>query len=220
MFSAFLSPDMTYSCGIYPTLDADTSFDFSNLSSPSNESVEDGQKVSIFPPASSVSQKLNGSDVSLAKRPYEGDGNASNGWKNRDDKDELQEAQMTKLRYIIKKAKLSRGMRVLEIGSGWGSFAIEVRFDFLFCVPLGCKSFALTSPSAPFIFTPSSLPWHQAVRSTGCTVDTLTLSIQQATLARQRIAEAGLTSSITVHLLDYRAIPKVNMAPSLSMPAS
>ena len=32
-----------------------------------------------------------------------------------------------KLRHIIKKAKIQRGHRVLEIGSGWGSFAMEVR---------------------------------------------------------------------------------------------
>lgn len=47
----------------------------------------------------------------------------------------------------------------------------------------------------------------QAVRSTGCTVDTLTLSVEQKLLAEARIAEAGLTSSITVHLLDYRSLP-------------
>lgn len=42
---------------------------------------------------------------------------------------------------------------------------------------------------------------------TGCTIDTLTLSIEQKLLAEARIAAAGLTSSITVHLLDYRSLP-------------
>jgi cyclopropane-fatty-acyl-phospholipid synthase len=42
---------------------------------------------------------------------------------------------------------------------------------------------------------------------TGCTLDTLTLSSEQASLARSRITAAGLSSSITVHLLDYRNIP-------------
>lgn len=42
---------------------------------------------------------------------------------------------------------------------------------------------------------------------TGCTVDTLTLSSDQLSLARSRIAAAGLSSSITVHLLDYRKMP-------------
>lgn len=48
---------------------------------------------------------------------------------------------------------------------------------------------------------------QQAVRSTGCTIDTLTLSIEQKHLAEARIAAAGLTSSITVHLMDYRSVP-------------
>lgn len=43
--------------------------------------------------------------------------------------DLLEQAQMRKLRRIIEKAKLSKGDRVLEIGSGWGSLAIEVRHD-------------------------------------------------------------------------------------------
>nr|XP_018267085.1 uncharacterized protein I303_01068 [Kwoniella dejecticola CBS 10117]OBR89243.1 hypothetical protein I303_01068 [Kwoniella dejecticola CBS 10117] len=42
-----------------------------------------------------------------------------------DGKDELEEAQFAKLRHIIKKANIKAGHRVLEIGSGWGSLAIE-----------------------------------------------------------------------------------------------
>jgi len=38
-------------------------------------------------------------------------------------------------------------------------------------------------------------------------VDTLTLSIEQKTLAEERIKEAGLEDQIRVHLLDYRKIP-------------
>ena len=40
-----------------------------------------------------------------------------------------------------------------------------------------------------------------------CQVDTLTLSIEQKTLAEDRIREAGLEDRIRVHLLDYRKIP-------------
>jgi cyclopropane-fatty-acyl-phospholipid synthase len=40
------------------------------------------------------------------------------------DRDELHEAQIRKLRHIINKADIHAGHRVLEIGSGWGSFAI------------------------------------------------------------------------------------------------
>ncbi|WWD18050.1 hypothetical protein CI109_102497 [Kwoniella shandongensis] len=42
-----------------------------------------------------------------------------------EDKDELEEAQLAKLRHIIRKADIRPGHRVLEIGSGWGSLAIE-----------------------------------------------------------------------------------------------
>ncbi|EMD31380.1 hypothetical protein CERSUDRAFT_119769 [Gelatoporia subvermispora B] len=47
----------------------------------------------------------------------------------------------------------------------------------------------------------------------GATVDTLTLSVQQAALARERIRAAGLglgygeASRVRVHLMDYRAMP-------------
>ncbi|KAJ7600817.1 CFS1-like protein [Mycena floridula] len=39
------------------------------------------------------------------------------------------------------------------------------------------------------------------------TVDTLTLSVEQQTLARERVAAAGLADRITVHLMDYRNMP-------------
>jgi len=38
-------------------------------------------------------------------------------------------------------------------------------------------------------------------------VDTLTLSIEQKTLAEERIREVGLEDRVRVHLLDYRGIP-------------
>ncbi|KAF8589859.1 cyclopropane-fatty-acyl-phospholipid synthase [Ramaria rubella] len=43
-----------------------------------------------------------------------------------------------------------------------------------------------------------------AVQTTGCTVDTLTLSSEQHELATKRIEAAGLSDKITVHLMDYR----------------
>jgi len=38
-------------------------------------------------------------------------------------------------------------------------------------------------------------------------VDALTLSIEQKTLAEERIKRAGLKDRVRVHLLDYREIP-------------
>lgn len=42
----------------------------------------------------------------------------------------------------------------------------------------------------------------------GCTVDTLTLSKEQRAGAVERIRKLGLQDQITVHLLDYRKLPK------------
>ncbi|KAJ7875862.1 S-adenosyl-L-methionine-dependent methyltransferase [Mycena olivaceomarginata] len=68
--------------------------------------------------------------------------------------------------YIIRKARLRSGGRLLEIGSGWGSVAI-------------------------------------AAAKLGCTVDTLTLSIEQKQLSEKRIEEAGFSGHIRVRLMDY-----------------
>lgn len=50
----------------------------------------------------------------------------------------------------------------------------------------------------------------KAVRETGCTVTSLTLSVEQKELAEDRIREAGLEDKIKILLCDYRAleIPK------------
>ncbi|KIS70920.1 uncharacterized protein UMAG_11249 [Mycosarcoma maydis] len=121
MYKAFLSRDMTYSCAVFDTLDADVS----------------------GPLLDRLNQQTRA----------------------------LEEAQQNKLRLIIKRANIRRGDRVLEIGTGWGSFAME------------------------------------AVRMTGCTVDSVTLSVEQKALAEQRIAAAGMQANIKVHLMDYRDFP-------------
>ncbi|KAL9485336.1 hypothetical protein ACSS6W_004125 [Trichoderma asperelloides] len=86
--------------------------------------------------------------------------------------DNLEKAQIRKLQEIIQQARIKKEDHVLEIGTGWGSFAIE------------------------------------AVRSTGCRVTTLTLSIEQKQEAETRIAAAGFEKNITVLLKDYRELPK------------
>lgn len=78
---------------------------------------------------------------------------------------------MTKLHRFIEGVKLKKEDHVLEIGTGWGSFAIE------------------------------------AVKSTGCRVTSLTLSVEQKALAEKRIKAAGFSDCITVLLMDYRALP-------------
>ncbi|KAF7335616.1 Cyclopropane-fatty-acyl-phospholipid synthase [Mycena venus] len=47
----------------------------------------------------------------------------------------------------------------------------------------------------------------EAAKTFGCKVDTVTLSSAQKALGEARIKAAGLESSITVHLVDYRCLP-------------
>ncbi|KAJ7147852.1 CFS1-like protein [Mycena crocata] len=83
-------------------------------------------------------------------------------------RESLEDAQIRKVKLILKKANILPGQRVLEIGTGWGCLAI-----------LAAKIF-------------------------NCTVETVTLSSNQAALARKRIAEANLSDRITVHCMDFR----------------
>jgi cyclopropane-fatty-acyl-phospholipid synthase len=80
----------------------------------------------------------------------------------------LEQASIAKLERICRKLALKPGDRVMEIGTGWGGFAIH------------------------------------AARHYGCHVTTTTISPSQHMLARQRIADAGLSDRINLLLTDYR----------------
>jgi cyclopropane-fatty-acyl-phospholipid synthase len=82
----------------------------------------------------------------------------------------LEEAQQTKLELIAKKLELEPGQRLLDVGCGWGSFAIH------------------------------------AAREHGVSVTGITLSNAQATLARERVAQAGLSDRVEIRLADYREL--------------
>lgn len=82
----------------------------------------------------------------------------------------LADAQRNKYRLIAAGAGLTSGMHVLEIGSGWGGFALY------------------------------------AAGELGCRVTTITISEAQASLARERVAAAGLADLIDVQLRDYRDV--------------
>ncbi|KAJ6539846.1 CFS1-like protein [Mycena vulgaris] len=83
-------------------------------------------------------------------------------------RESLEDAQLRKVKLILKKANILPGQRVLEIGTGWGCLAI-----------LAAKTF-------------------------NCTVETITLSSNQAALARKRIEEANVSGRVTVHCMDFR----------------
>ncbi len=83
----------------------------------------------------------------------------------------LEEAQRTKLELVASKLELRPGMRVLDVGCGWGSFAI-----------------------------------HAAVNH-GVSVTGVTLSPSQAELAREKVADAGVSDRVEILLSDYRRLP-------------
>jgi cyclopropane-fatty-acyl-phospholipid synthase len=80
----------------------------------------------------------------------------------------LESAQAAKLELTCQKLRLEPGQRVLDVGCGWGSFAI-----------------------------------HAAARHR-VSVTGITLSEQQARLARERVRQGGLEGRVTIRVLDYR----------------
>jgi cyclopropane-fatty-acyl-phospholipid synthase len=80
----------------------------------------------------------------------------------------LQAASELKLKVICDKLQLKPGDQVIEIGTGWGGFAIY------------------------------------AAKHYGCHVTTTTISEQQYTLAKERVAAEGLQAQITLLKQDYR----------------
>ena len=85
--------------------------------------------------------------------------------------EQLECAQRRKWDRILELIDPKRGDRLLEIGCGWGGFALH------------------------------------AARETGCHVTGLTLSEEQARLARERVEEAGLDGLVDIRLQDYREVP-------------
>ncbi|WP_116449698.1 class I SAM-dependent methyltransferase [Blastococcus litoris] len=82
----------------------------------------------------------------------------------------LEAAQDAKLDLACRKLGLRPGLRLLDVGCGWGSLAMH------------------------------------AARAYGTRVVGITLSQEQAMLARKRVDEAGLTGSVEIRVQDYRAV--------------
>ncbi|KAG9078557.1 hypothetical protein FS749_009402, partial [Ceratobasidium sp. UAMH 11750] len=117
MFEAFLSRDMTYSCAIFPTLDADLVH-----ADKGKRLLENGVVV----------RGLGNGDAG----GIEADHNSAMSFQDAEHKDELYEAQMIKLRHLVRKLKIpehsDKPIRVLEIGSGWGALAILLTQTYSF----------------------------------------------------------------------------------------
>lgn len=84
----------------------------------------------------------------------------------------FEEAQLRKVDAILDLAKVGQDTRLLEIGTGWGTLALE------------------------------------AARR-GATVTTVTLSKEQAALARERVAAAGYADTVDIRIQDYREVEGV-----------
>jgi len=82
----------------------------------------------------------------------------------------LQDAQYDKLDLVCRKLGLKPGMRLLDVGCGWGSMAIHAAANF------------------------------------GVDVVGITISKEQAALARERVRAADLSSQVEIRIQDYRDI--------------
>jgi cyclopropane-fatty-acyl-phospholipid synthase len=87
-------------------------------------------------------------------------------WNETDDS--LEQASARKLDAVCRKLALRPTDRVVEIGTGWGGFAIH------------------------------------AAKHVGCHVTTATISREQFALAKERVAQQGLSDRVEVLLCDYR----------------
>jgi len=86
--------------------------------------------------------------------------------------EQLECAQRRKWDRMLELIDPDPGDHVLEIGCGWGGFAMH------------------------------------AAREAGCRVTGLTLSDEQAVLARQRVEQEGLDGLVDIRLQDYREVPE------------
>lgn len=84
--------------------------------------------------------------------------------------DSLDEAQINKYDLICRKVGLHPGMRLLDIGCGWGGMVIHAAQQY-------------------------------RVSAVG-----VTISREQATLAKERVAAAGLSRNVEIRLQDYRDV--------------
>jgi cyclopropane-fatty-acyl-phospholipid synthase len=82
----------------------------------------------------------------------------------------LDDAQVAKLDLVCRKLGLRPGMRLLDVGCGWGSMAMHAAHHY------------------------------------GVDVVGITLSTEQADLARRRVEAAGLDGQVTIRVQDYREL--------------
>ena len=128
MFEAFLSPDMTYSCAIFDKLDEDL------VAHTSDDNAQtDGADALPTPIATPVSRSRSQS------HPFSGGASVPDpdpcppfAFLQQDpEHDALHAAQIRKLEHIIRQLRIPRTpgstpIRILEIGTGWGSLSLTL----------------------------------------------------------------------------------------------
>ncbi|KAH8102191.1 cyclopropane-fatty-acyl-phospholipid synthase [Cristinia sonorae] len=106
MYAGFLSRDMSYSCAIFPDLDADMPLQRSSGTPSSRDSASAPHSPTVV-----------SGDFGYYYNKLKG---------GFDTEDVLYEAQMRKMAHLCRKADIKPGHRVLEIGSGWGPLACYI----------------------------------------------------------------------------------------------
>lgn len=202
MYEAFLSHDMSYSCAVFPTLDAD-------IAAPLLQSVQsfrtgDAAMENISAIEHSINSRasthgtLTASKCGVAPRVrYEASAVPTASATAEGGTSSAPDGQLTPPESIAGGAHspVLLGRDELEDGQ---MRKIRLHLDRAALQPHHRLLEIGTGWGALAI---------EAVRSSGCMMDSLTLSVEQKALAEQRIREAGLQDKITVHLMDYRDMP-------------
>lgn len=177
---------MTYSCAIFPELDGDLHPPLSSSSSPT-PSRTGASTPSTLAGSDDAPKTIQFDALALFPAPS-AESEPPSG------PDALEAAQFRKLRHILRKADIRPGHRVrpppLSLSPPLTRSELTRAKQVL---EIGSGWGALS------ILVTSTIP--------GTTVDTLTLSTQQAALANARAQAAGVADRVRVHLLDYRDMP-------------
>jgi cyclopropane-fatty-acyl-phospholipid synthase len=212
MFAGFLSEDMTYSCAVFPDLDADL-IDRPHRSCTSSEPdvhrLEHADRWAQAVAAAYVEQKSKRStaifmtdpssiSTSDMTTPDERSGAVAEGADTDADANVDSDSERTYTAIPTPSSRIGKVKDELYDAQMRKIYHIIRKADIrpghrVLEIGPGWGALAI-----------------EAVRMTGCQVDTLTLSIAQKVLAEERITAAGPESvdKIRVHLMDYSSMPK------------
>jgi cyclopropane-fatty-acyl-phospholipid synthase len=110
-----------------------------------------------------------------------------------DDAEPLETAMARKLNYAIKATRLEPGMRVLDIGGGWGSF---LRFA-------GRRGIHVTS----LTISPRQFEWMtNVIKSEGLPCEVLMQDVYKFRVPDERRFDAIVNLGVTEHLTDYATL--------------